>query len=112
MDLIVYQRALLDARSRFASRAERDVAIARSQHPDSSGDSGDAAQIDESESVALSEAEQNLATLAEIDAALLRISDGTYGQCLVDGGPIEAARLDAEPWAVYCITHQRELETA
>jgi RNA polymerase-binding transcription factor DksA len=39
-------------------------------------------------------------------------SSGTYGRCLVDGEPIELARLDAAPWAAYCRRHQEQLEAA
>ncbi len=39
-------------------------------------------------------------------------ADGRYGRCLVDGGPIGTKRLDAVPWAPYCIKHQRLLEAA
>jgi RNA polymerase-binding transcription factor DksA len=46
-------------------------------------------------------------TLGEIEAALLRIDEGTYGTCLVCGGPIGAERLRALPWARLCIDDQR-----
>ena len=46
-------------------------------------------------------------TLAEIDAALQRIDDGTYGICEVCGKPIGAERLAAIPWARLCIDDQR-----
>ena len=46
-------------------------------------------------------------TLVDIDAALKRIDDGTYGACEVCGKPIGAERLDAIPWASLCIDDQR-----
>jgi RNA polymerase-binding protein DksA len=46
-------------------------------------------------------------TLAEIDAALQRIEDGTYGICEVCGKPIGAERLAAIPWTRLCIDDQR-----
>jgi len=46
--------------------------------------------------------------LAEVQRALGRIEAGTYGLCAVDGEPIEPARLDAIPWAEYCLAHQPE----
>jgi RNA polymerase-binding protein DksA len=46
-------------------------------------------------------------TLVEIDAALQRIEDGTYGICEVCGKPIGADRLNAIPWARLCIDDQR-----
>jgi RNA polymerase-binding protein DksA len=48
-------------------------------------------------------------TLAEIDAALKRIDDGTYGVCEVCGKPIGEERLRAIPWTRYCIDDQRRL---
>jgi RNA polymerase-binding protein DksA len=46
-------------------------------------------------------------TLAEIDAALERIEDGTYGICEGCGKPIGAERLSAIPWTRLCIDDQR-----
>lgn len=48
--------------------------------------------------------------LREIDEALDRIDDGTYGICLATGQPIGKARLKARPWAKYCIEYARSLE--
>jgi RNA polymerase-binding transcription factor len=50
--------------------------------------------------------------LSEIDEALGRIADGTYGICELTGRPISAARLQAKPWAKYCIDAARQLEQA
>ncbi len=41
--------------------------------------------------------------LAEIDAALGRIQEGSYGTCLNCGGPLGLQRLRAIPEARYCI---------
>ena len=43
------------------------------------------------------------ASLAAIDAALLRIADGSYGRCLRRGEPIGRDRLEARPAAELCI---------
>jgi DnaK suppressor protein len=42
--------------------------------------------------------------LAEIEAALVKIEDGTYGQCEDCGETIAPARLEAMPSARFCIT--------
>ena len=47
------------------------------------------------------------ALLREIDDALLRIADRTYGVCLGTHKPITVARLRAKPWAKYCIEYAR-----
>jgi RNA polymerase-binding protein DksA len=56
----------------------------------------------------LLESERSL--LMGIDEALARIDNGTYGICLGTGKPINKARLEARPWAKYCIEYARLLE--
>lgn len=46
-------------------------------------------------------------TLAQIDRALARIDDGTYGTCERCGKAIAEERLRARPWATLCIDDQR-----
>lgn len=48
--------------------------------------------------------------LSEIDAALGRIDDGTYGLCAKCGRQIGEERLEAVPYATLCIEDQRALE--
>jgi DnaK suppressor protein len=50
--------------------------------------------------------------LAEIDAALKRIDDGTYGICTKCGREISLERLEARPWAALCIEDARSSERA
>lgn len=49
-------------------------------------------------------------TIQEIDDALLRIEEGTYGVCEICGEPIGAERLSAIPWARLCIADQRKAD--
>lgn len=44
--------------------------------------------------------------LKEIRQARRRVTDGTYGACESCGEPIPRKRLEAIPWAAYCITCQ------
>lgn len=44
-------------------------------------------------------------TLEEVERALAKVDDGTYGTCEECGDPIAAARLEAMPATRYCITH-------
>ncbi len=48
--------------------------------------------------------------LTEIDEALERVQEGVYGICLGTGEPINKARLEAKPWAKYCIEYARMIE--
>lgn len=56
----------------------------------------------------LVESERKL--VGEINEALLRIADKTFGVCEATGKVIGKPRLEAKPWAKYCIEHARELE--
>ena len=46
-------------------------------------------------------------TLTQIDRALAKLDDGTYGTCERCGKPIAEERLRARPWATLCIDDQR-----
>ena len=50
--------------------------------------------------------------LAQIDAALKPIDDGTYGTCTNCGREIPQERLEAYPWASLCIDCKRQSEHA
>lgn len=50
--------------------------------------------------------------LEEIEGALRRIDDGTYGMCVVCGRPIGEERLGAVPYATLCIDDKRAQERA
>src|SRR5689334_17403799 len=60
--------------------------------------------------MALDERSRHL--VEEIQAALGRIEDGTYGDCEVCGEPIHPARLEALPTARRCVRCQEEAEQA
>src|SRR5207302_7176635 len=48
--------------------------------------------------------------LSAIDAALARIEDGSFGNCITCGQPIAEDRLAAIPWATQCIDCKRREE--
>src|SRR6202049_4367357 len=50
------------------------------------------------------------ALLTEVQRALKRIEDGTYGYCVVCGQPIPEKRLEALPWAARCVKDEAQLE--
>jgi RNA polymerase-binding transcription factor DksA len=49
-------------------------------------------------------------TLENVQEALRRLGDGNYGKCAKCGSPIEAARLKATPWSLYCLGDQHAIE--
>lgn len=56
----------------------------------------------------LSNSDRNL--LQMVDEALRRIREGGYGQCLSCGNEMNPKRLEAVPWARYCIACQEKVE--
>src|SRR5262245_50199530 len=60
--------------------------------------------------VALSLLENDDQTLDEVDGALRRIAEGTYGRCTECGRQIGRGRLDAVPQTRYCIDCAREMQ--
>lgn len=93
--------------------AERDDLVARIEeletdsddrldYDDNFADSGQvAAELSENQALMASMREQ----LTDINAALERIDNGTYGRCETCGEPISEARLEAMPAARFCIAH-------
>jgi DnaK suppressor protein len=59
---------------------------------------------------ALTELEAIDDEISDIRAALERVDQGTYGQCVTCGQQIEIERLRAMPSASRCIADQREFE--
>ena len=84
-----------------SAKAEADE-LARMREPgdvqfdDESGE-GDTLAVERDFDLALSA--QARQTVEEIDRALAKIDDGTYGLCEVSGDPIPKERLRAIPWA-------------
>lgn len=79
------------------------------QHPDidMADDWDDQAQVTEENDVRKSlllEAQHNL---EQVNNALLRIENGTYGICAVSGEEIEPERLEAVPYATTCMKHAK-----
>jgi RNA polymerase-binding protein DksA len=54
--------------------------------------------------------EKDRQLLREINQALAKIQDGTFGLCEGTGKPISKPRLEAQPWARFSIEHARMME--
>ena len=101
------QREALDAaRSERLRQSEilyaEAVSLTENREPgdvqfDEESGEGDTLAVERERDLALSA--QALAEVEEIDAALKRIDDKTYGVCRVSGQPIPKERLRAIPWA-------------
>ena len=65
-------------------------------------DEADRAGQHDGREVALAGLDADATRLSEVDAALQRIKDDTYGNCEESGEPIPVARLNALPWTRFC----------
>jgi DnaK suppressor protein len=113
---------------RFREALEKERAQLRSQIEHH--DIGNSSLIDETGELMSSSADNHLADTAsetfereldegleegavrrlrEVQEALSRIDDGTYGTCAVCGREIPPERLEAVPWATLCIDDARKL---
>jgi DnaK suppressor protein len=72
------------------------------QVDDNFADSGQVA-AEQGENQALAAQLRN--ELDEVERALAKLDDGTYGRCETCGEPIAPARLEAMPAARFCINH-------
>ena len=89
-------------RERLAVQIDSLEPTSGSQVDDNFADSGQVA-AEQGENQALAAQLRN--ELEEVERALGKLDDGTYGLCETCGEPIAPARLEAKPAARYCITH-------
>lgn len=73
-------------------------------------DSVDLSLLDVNREIALRLGEHESQMVADIDQALLRIKEGSYGTCARCGGPIDERRLEAVPTARYDAACQTLIE--
>jgi DnaK suppressor protein len=88
-------------RSMSAQKAAQVVA-----RLDCPSDEGDLSQQHHEEWLFLNRNTIDSRLLREVTQALHRLEQGQYGICLHCEEPISSKRLDAVPWARYCITCQ------
>jgi RNA polymerase-binding transcription factor DksA len=101
--LIAERDTLLGQASRLEDEANsliEDGEMGDVQFDDESGE-GDTMVVERERDLALSA--QARQTIADIDAALARMQNGTYGYSVVSGRPIPRERLEAIPWATVLV---------
>lgn len=97
-DLLATERTDLE---RQLAELETDGSAA----PDFDENFADSAQVAAEQGENASLAANFRDQLTEVEGALARLDEGTYGSCEVCGEPIGDARLDAMPATRFCIDH-------
>ena len=77
---------------------------------DTALDDGDWSVVDLSEDISLRQLSNHREVLVNIDAAIGKIHEGTYGICEDCGGGISEERLKVLPFAIYCRDCQEKIE--
>jgi DnaK suppressor protein len=96
-------KAVLEGRKKELSSALRnweDIAIEKTP------DAIDEVQLAGERELAIRTLDRESSLLRNVKGALARIADGSYGVCMHCDEEIKPKRLDAVPWAKYCITCQ------
>ncbi len=107
-----YFRNLLLEQRRQATEAMRTDRARALESDDGVIDIGEMSELDLNRSTALNLGGRQMKLIEEIDDALLRIEDGTYGQCERCGKPINERRLEAVPSAKYDAECQAAIEAS
>lgn len=92
-------------------RDEQAAALDFAGNDDGVKDSVDMSLRDVNQEIALRLGEHESRMVADIDQALLRIEEGTYGECARCGQPIDERRLEAMPTARYDAACQSVIES-
>ena len=109
-DLGFFRKLLLEKRAIATGDTSVMNSLGNGDLDGAAGDEADLGASASQQAFALSLMENEAQVVREIDEALERIDNGTYGICEKSGKPIGKARLQAIPWAKLSIDAQREEE--
>ncbi len=105
---LLERRAVLHAAliQHFGDEDARQYAAANTGVPDRA----ETAATDVAVDIALDTLRRNIEELERVDAALTRLTEGTFGLCSDCGAPIARARLFADPAVLRCTACQEHYE--
>lgn len=106
-----FKKLLLTELRRHARQVGDEQANALEAADDGAKESADLALRDVISELALKLGERESRMIADIDQALLRIKEGSYGLCARCNQPIDDRRLEALPTARYDSTCQTAIES-
>src|SRR5262245_46649090 len=108
--LLRLHKTLLTRREEILKKLRQDMDNLKNFESDSHGDEADVAFETGSDEMASQLAELDSRELQQIERALGRLKQGTYGLCEGCAQKIPVGRLNALPYTTLCIECQRELE--
>ena len=105
-----FQKLLEEKRETLVSRSQRTADEGRGVQPEGGEDYVDDAVSHYTREFLLSLSDLERRQLTLVEGALVRLREGTYGECMMCGEEIGAKRLEAIPWAAYCVSCQELAE--
>lgn len=105
-----YKQLLLAELRRHARNVKDDQASAIEAADDGAKESADLALRDLTSELVLKLGERESQMIADIDQALMRIDEGSFGRCVKCNRPIDERRLEAMPTARYDAACQEAIE--
>src|ERR1044072_6282679 len=104
-----FRSVLMGLLREHTENGREDQAGALESVDDGVKDSGDMSLEDVNQEITLRMGERKSQMVADIDQALLRIDEGSYGVCARCGNPIDERRLEAMPTARYAAARQARI---
>src|SRR5213596_866827 len=108
--LVGFKKRLLDKQYQLVQEVGRTALYGKDQEDDSIKDLGDQANTAYTREFFFELGNGNNRLLRDVVSALQRIDDGSFGNCERCGETIGDKRLEALPFARYCIDCQRVVE--
>lgn len=105
-----HYRRLVNLHNYLLNRKIDQVADAKEEKPIFSLHMADAGTDNYDQDFALSMISSEQDAIYEIEEAINRITEGTYGICQLTGKRIEANRLSAIPWTRFSVEAEQKLE--
>lgn len=108
--LLRFKKILLKEREQIVGEVKQTYESSQEVGQDGIQDIGDEAANIYNKQILLSLNESERKRLQEVDEALDRIANGTYGICEECGEPISLKRLEVRPVAKYCVACLSKME--
>lgn len=108
--LTQYRKKLFDKRRELTHAYTKNRDYGRESDEGGTQDLADKASSSYAKEFLYSLSNTERSILEEIEAAIARMDEGEYGVCMDCGGGISRKRLDAVPWARYCVPCKERIE--
>ena len=101
-----YRDRLLERRESLFKQVTEAEMTSRERDAEATQDPADMAANAYTKELLISMSANDRRLLGMIDEALTRVEAGEYGECVNCGEPVAEKRLEAVPWARYCVKCQ------